>query len=126
MADGGRAEEVETNGTTLENTMIANYEAKESIPDGENAETVVMYTEELTVNNEKIPSVMTDDKKIADVTAIGSKQSQQNFLRRAYAAQSNPPKELYMRSLVSEKFWPRNLRKIGCTPIKTETLEIVE
>jgi uncharacterized protein YllA (UPF0747 family) len=54
-------------------------------------------------------------------------QNQQSFLQRTYASQVNRPKESYMQFLPFEKLYPRNLRKVGCTPTeKKDTLEIVE
>lgn len=54
-------------------------------------------------------------------------QNQQSFLQSACASQLNRPKESYMQFLPSEKFYPRSLRKVGCTPTeKKDSLEIVE
>ncbi len=57
---------------------------------------------------------------------MSEQKNQRSFLQHAYAAQSNPPQESYMKFLPSEKFHPRHLRKVGCASAKNEPLKIVE
>jgi len=121
-------DKTELDGTKIE-LMITNEKTGTFIFDGHNTKTAIVNDENIlniTTDDKESEDVMMDNQKVTNAMRNNIQGSQQNFLRRAYAAQFNRPKESYMQYLPSEKFWPRDLRKVGCASGEKETLEADE